>query len=154
MLVTSIVCRAHKAAGLALDRLYIQARVAFVFVLQADKRRVGAVEPQPGPMPPRGTMRHARHPGIRLCGGEDADLAVGGQAAGGGADIGAGGRRDVGVVAAGRDGDVAAVGPAIVARVERDGFGLLAVRNDHLDPGVGAALAEQVSRYIPGGQLD
>jgi hypothetical protein len=28
MLVTSIVCRAHKAAGLALDRLYIHARVA------------------------------------------------------------------------------------------------------------------------------
>ena len=36
MLVTSIVCRAHKAAGLALDRLYIHAGVALVFVLQAD----------------------------------------------------------------------------------------------------------------------
>jgi hypothetical protein len=82
MLLTSIVCRAHKATGLALDPLYIQARIAFVFVLQADKR---ARAPEWGP----GRW------GAGLRGGEDADLAIGGQAAGGGADIGAGGRRDV-----------------------------------------------------------
>ena len=67
----------------------------------------------------------------------------------------AGGRRHVAVVAPDGDGDVAQSGAAIVRRVERHGAqrsGSCGMRHEHLDPGVRAALAEQVARDVARGQ--
>src|SRR5260221_9306669 len=92
--------------------------------------------------------------GTRSGGREDADPAVAGQAAARRSDVGARRWRDVSVVTAGRDRDVAAGGPAAVTRVEGRRDRGLSPWNDHLDPRVRAALAEQMAGHVPGRQPD
>ena len=60
------------------------------------------------------------------------------------AGVPARGGRHVDVVPADGDGDVAVAGEAAVGGVERDRAGAARRRDDDLDPGVGAALADQV----------
>ena len=53
-------------------------------------------------------------------------------------------------VAAGGDGEVAGVGAAAVARVDRNRPGPVTVGHHDLDPGVGPALSEQVAGDVAG----
>ena len=72
-----------------------------------------------------------------------------------GGTVGAGGRGDIVVIAANGDGDVLQAGDAAVRRVIRMGdesARLRRIRLQEIDPGVRAALAEQVAGDVPCGQ--
>src|SRR5438093_39153 len=100
---------------------------------------------------PHRRLRHRRE----ILHGRDADVLAGDEVAGGRRAVGAGGRGDVAVVAADGDGEVVETGFAAVGGVEGAGevtTRMTGIGEEDLDPGVGAAFAEQVSGDVAGGE--
>ena len=112
-----------------------------------------AAEYRPPGREPRLGQHHPGQPDLSASGGgQHTHPALGGQPAAGRAHVAARGRRHVAVVTAGRDRDVTAARAPAVARVEGYRDRVPGPGHHDLDPGVRAALADEVPGHVPGWQ--